>query len=187
MNRSSAPAISGVYSSLGILPHLVFLLILFLLNLPCSLGYLVMSHIVAIFCGEYLFFKRLSINIPFLSWLNEALHPRTPGYFLWAYISEILFDVIFLVLAIKYGWHPVTFFLVLIGCKFLAAPLQVYLSRHYLSNNASYALAVPTQVLCLITAHNFPELFIYVVIFKGLVCNSIAVARSQYVSEVEAS
>jgi hypothetical protein len=131
-------------------------------------------------------YKRVAQNLQFIDWLKCAFHPRTPGYFLLAYVSEFLFDAIFLILAIRFNWNPLNFFLILLGCKFLSAPIQVFFSRHYLSKNAGFALAVCTQILCLFIADKSPELFLYGLILKGVLCNGIAVARFQYASEIDA-
>ncbi len=184
--KSNGAFLSGVFSSLGLVPHLGFLLFLFFSKMPTPLGFLITTYLASIFFGEYLFYKRVAQNIPFLDWLKCALHPRTPGYFLWAYVSEILFDVIFLVLAMRFDWNPLNFFLILLGCKFLSAPIQVFLSRHYLSKNAGFALAVFTQIVCLFIVEKSSELFLYGLILKGVLCNGIAVARFQYASEIDA-
>lgn len=183
--KSNVAALSGLFSSLGLMPHLIFLLILFIGKMPAPLVFLIATYLASIVLGEYFFCKRVFPNMPFFDWLKCTLHPRTPGYFLWAYVSEILFDVIFLVLAIRFDWNPLHFFLVLLGCKFLSAPIQVFLSRICLSKNAAFALAVPTQIICLLIGDKNPELFIYAVILKGILCNGIAVARFQYASEIE--
>jgi hypothetical protein len=183
--KSNVAVFSGLYSSLGIAAHLVFLLLLFFGKMQAPLGFLIITHLASIFLGEYLFCKRVFQNIPFLDWLKCALHPRKPGYFLLAYVSEILFDGIFLILAIRFDWNPLNFFLVLLGCKFLSTPIQVFLSRIYLSKNTAFALAVSTQIICLFIGDKNPELFLYAVILKGVLCNGIAVARFQYASEIE--
>lgn len=181
--KFTIPLLSGMFSSLGLAPHLIFLLFLFLGMTETPLGFLIITYLASIFLGEYLFYKRAVQNVSFFDWLKRALHPHHPGYFLWAYLSEILFDGIFLFLAIKFNWNPLNFFLLLLGCKFLAAPVQVYLLHFYLSKNAGFLLAVPTQILCLLIGEN-SELFLYALILKGLLCNGIAVARSQYVAEI---
>ena len=183
--KSNGAFLSGILSSLGLLPHLGFLLFLFFAKIPTPLEFLIITYLASILSGEYLFFKRVAQNLRFIDWLKCALHSRTPGYFLWAYVSEILFDIIFLILAMRFNWNPLNFFLVLLGCKFFSAPIQVFLSRHYLSKNAGYALAVFTQILCLFIGDKSPELFIYGLILKGVLCNGIAVARFQYASEID--
>ncbi len=176
--------LSGLFSSLGLAPHLTFLLLLFFGKMQAPLGFLVTTYLASIFLGEYLFCKGVIKNIPFLDWLKRALNPKPPGYFSWAYVSEILFDGVFLFLAIGFDWNPLNFFLLLLGCKFLSAPLQVYLSHLYLSKNTAFALAVFTQVICLFIGDKNPELFLYAIILKGVLCNGIAVARFQYTSEM---
>ncbi|MGH2640051.1 MAG: hypothetical protein ACRDF4_12345 [Rhabdochlamydiaceae bacterium] len=175
---------SGVCTSIGLAPHLVFLLVLFLRGMPSPLGFLIPTYFAAVIFGEYLFYKRMIQNIPFIEWIKRALHPKRPGYFLWAYVAEIAFDVIFLSLAIKFQWNPLHFFLILLGCKFLATPLQTYLSNLFLSKNASFALAVPVQIPLLFICDHNPEFFLYALVLKGLLCNGIAVSRSQYTAEI---
>ncbi len=182
--KSNVAALSGLFSSLGLAPHLVFLLLLFLGRMHAPLAFLIATYLASIFLGEYFFSKRMFPNMPFFDWVNSALHPRTPGYVLWAYVSEILFDGIFLFLAIRFDWNPLSFFLVLLGCKFLSAPIQVFLSRIYLSKNAAFALAVFTQIICVFIGDKNSALFVYAVILKGVLCNGIAVARFQYASEL---
>ncbi len=182
--QSNGAFLSGMFSSLGLAPHLGFLLFLFFAKMQAPLEFLIPTYFASILLGEYLFCKKVTQNMPFLDWLKHALNPRPPaGYFLWAYISEILFDGIFLFLAIRFNWNPLNFFLVLLGCKFLSAPIQVFLSRLYLSKNAGFALAVFTQVICLFIGDKGPELFLCALILKGMLCNAIAVARFQYASE----
>lgn len=176
--------LSGIFTSIGLAPHLIFLLVLFLRGMPTPLGFLIPTYLASIVFGEYLFYKKMIQKISFIDWLKIALHPKTPGYFLWAYVAEILFDAIFLSLAIKFQWNPLHFFLLLLGCKFLAAPIQTYLSNLFLSKNASFVLAVPTQILLLFTCDQNPELFLYALVLKGFICNGIAVARSQYTAEI---
>lgn len=183
-STSRIAILSGMYTSIGLAPHLVFLLVLFLGGMPTPLGFLIPTYLASIIFGEYLFYKRMIQNTPFVEWLKCALHPKTPGYFLWAYVAEILFDVIFLSLAIKFQWNPLHFFLLLLGCKFLSAPIQTYFSNLFLSKNASFVLAVPTQILLLFTCDQNPALFLYALVLKGVLCNGIAVARSQYTAEI---
>ena len=152
--------------------------------MPTPLGFLIPTYLASIIFGEYLFYKQVLQETLFVDWLKYALHPKEPGYFLWAYVSEILFDVIFLSLAIKFQWNPLHFFLLLLGCKFLSTPLQTYLSNIFLSKNTSFALAVPTQILLLLICERNPEFFLYALVLKGLLCNGIAVARSQYTAEI---
>ncbi len=182
--KSDVAVLSGLFSSLGIAAHLVILLLLFFGKMQAPLVFLIITYLASIFLGEYFFCKRVFQNVPFIDWLKCALNPRKPGYFLLAYVSEILFDGIFLFLAISFGWNPLNFFLVLLGCKFLSAPIQVFLSRIYLSKNTAYALAVATPIICLLIGDKNPELFVYAVILKGILCNGIAVARFQYASEM---
>ncbi len=184
--KSDGALSSGIFSSLGLVPHLGFLLLLFFGKMQAPLGFLITTYLASILLGEFLCYKKVTQNMPFLDWLKRAFNPRPPGgYFLLAYVSEILFDAIFLILAIRFNWNPLHFFLILLGCKFLSAPIQVFLSRLYLSENAGYALAVFTQVLCLVIGDKNPELFLYGLILKGVLCNGIAVARSQYASEID--
>jgi hypothetical protein len=75
--------------------------------------------------------------------------------------------------------------LLLLGGKFFSAPVQVYLSHFYLSKNTGFILAIPGQIFCLFIGDRNPELFLYAVILKGVLCNGIAVARSQYASEID--
>lgn len=182
--KSSMAMLSGIYSSLGLAPHLGFLLLLFFAKMQAPLSFLIITYVASIHFGEYLFYKRVSPDISFRGWLKCALNPRTPGYFLWAYISEVLFDGIFLYLALKFSWNPLNFFLILLGCKFISAPVQVYLSNLYLTKNTGFFLAVPTQILCLFIGDKNPEFFLFALVLKGILCNGIAVARSQYLIEL---
>lgn len=176
---------SGIFTSIGMAPHLTFLLFLFLGGKLAPLGFLIPTYFGSIIFGEYLFYKRVTENISFLGWLKYALHPVKPGYFLTAYVSEILFDGIFLYLALKFQWNSLHFFLFLLGCKFVFAPIQTYLSNLFLSKDVSFGLAVPTQILCLLLGDKNPELFLWALLLKGILCNGIAVARSQYISEIQ--
>jgi hypothetical protein len=180
--KHSAAISSGLYSSLGLLPHLVFLIVLFFGKMLAPLGFLIITYIATTLLGEYLFCKRIDQNTSFLDWLKRALHPK--GYYLFAYIAEFLIDGLFLFMAIKFNWLPLNFFLILLGCKFLSAPVQVYLSYIYLSKNAGFTLAVCSQALFLFVIINAPEMFLYALILKGALSNGIAVARSQYAEEV---
>ncbi len=184
--KSNGAFLSGIFSSMGLAPHLGFLLLLFFGKMQVPLGFLITTYFASILLGEYLFYKKVTQNMSFLDWLKRALNPSPPdGYFFWAYLSEILFDGIFLYLAMRFNWNPLNFFLVLLGCKFLCAPIQVLLSRLYLSKNAGFAVAAFTQVMCLMIGDKSPELFLYMLILKGVLCNGIAVARSQYASEID--
>ncbi len=179
-------ALSGVYFSLGIAPHLLFLLTLFLGSQKASLTFLIPPYFATILVGEYLFLQRIAPTVQFTDWLKRAFHPRNPGYLLWTCVSEILFDIIFLVLALKLNWTPLNFFILLLGLKSLSAPIQVYLSYFYLPKNIAFTFAVSTPVLLLFMAGQNPEMFLYAVILKAVFCNGIAVARSQYVQEIDA-
>lgn len=186
MNPSTSriAILSGMYTSIGLAPHLLFLFVLFLGGMPTPLGFLIPIYLASIIFGEYLFYKKMAQKPPFADWLKYALHPKKPGYFLWAYVSEILFDLIFLFLSIKFQWSSLDFFLLLLGCKFLSTPLQTYLSNLFLSKNASFVLAVPIQIPLLFICDHNPEFFLYALVLKGILCNGIAVARSQYTAEI---
>jgi len=182
--KPNPAVLSGVFSSFGLAPHLIFLLFLFFAKKEVPLGFFITTYLGTIFFNERLFYEMFKQKTSFFDWIKCVFHPRNPGYVLWAYASEILFDGIFLILAIKFQWNPLNFFLLLFGCKFFAVPVQVFISHFYLSKNASFALAVFTQILCLVIGDKNPEFFLYAVILKGLLCNASAVARSQYAFEI---
>lgn len=152
--------------------------------MPASVIFLIPTHIAAILLGEYLFCGVKIKKLSFVDWLKVALHPIKPGYFLWAYLSEILIDGLFLYLAIVLQWNPLNFALLLLICKFLSSPFQVYFSYAYLSKNAAFALAVAFPMMLFFIAKSVPDLFLYAVILKGLLGNGISVARSQFAEEI---
>lgn len=92
MNQSQPIPVTliGVLSSLGLVPHLLFLLMLSWKGLQVPIAVLVLSHFGSLLGGERLVFGRVAEDIPFSHWLSKAFHPR--GYYLWAYIVEFLFD-----------------------------------------------------------------------------------------------
>lgn len=184
LSTSRIAMLSGMCSSAGLAPHLLFMLVLFTLGHPAPLVFLFPTYLASIFFGEYLFFTKTGLGTTFVGWLKCVLHLRDPGYLLWAYVSEISFDGIFLYLALKFQWDPLHFFLLFLGCKCIAAPIQTYVSSFFLSKNISFTLAVGSPVLLLIFGDKSPELFLYALILKGVLCNGIAVARSQYASEI---
>ncbi len=174
------PVISGLYASFGLFPHLIFLLVIFFFKMPAPLSFLIIMHIAAMLLGDYLLYNRLEINISFISWMKKAFSPRE--FYLWAYVAEVLFDGIFLLFAVKFCWNPLHYFMILLGCRFFAAPIQVYLSYVLLSKIQAFALAFGTSILLTLFLEN-PDTFLYCIILKGLLSNGIAVSRSQYDDE----
>lgn len=176
--------LSEIFASIGSFLFLAILTPLLLVKASVPLWLLISAYFGSIFLSEALFNKYRAQNRSLYSWIKLIIKPRAQNYVLFAYASEVLFDMIFLYLSLMFQWNPLHFFILLLGCKSLSSPVAVIFSRNYLSKNASYMLSVPTQILCLYIGSKSPTLFSCALIFKCLICNGIAVSRDQFAEEI---
>jgi len=177
-----ASFLSGAASSIGLFPHLLFLAFIFFTHSPAPLIFLVPTYLGTLVLSEYIFWGILKSRTSTKFTPKQLFGLREKNYFWAAYFSELLFDTILLVTALKAGWTPLNFYMIYLGCRFLSAPFQVLLYNYYLSRNASYTLAVALQLFILFSTQQ-PDLILHVLIMKGLLCNVISIARAQFADE----
>jgi len=181
MPASRVALLSGISSSLGYLPHLGFLLAIFLLKGPHNLWFLVPTYLAAVLLGEWIFWSTVGIEPPLSKNLKKAI--CSDPFYLVTIISELSFHGIFLHLAIQSGWNPLHYYLILLSCKVVGGPIQSYLSYFFLSKLGGYLLAAGLQILCFMFAKQSPSTLLPMTILFGLLCNAITVSRSQRASE----
>lgn len=173
---------SGAASSIGLFPHLLFLVFIFFTRGPAPLIFLVPTYLGTLALSEYIFWGILRSRTATKFTPKQLFDLKEKNYYWAAYFSELLFDAILLVTALKAGWTPLNFYMIYLGCRFLSAPFQVLLYNYYLTRNASYTLGVALQLFILFTTQQ-PDLILYVLIMKGLLCNVISIARAQFADE----
>ena len=57
-------------TSIGLAPHLIFPLVPFLRGMPSPLGFLIPTYLATVVFGEYLFYRRMIQNTPFIDWMS---------------------------------------------------------------------------------------------------------------------
>jgi len=174
--------LSGAASSIGLFLHLLFLAFIFFTHSPAPLIFLVPTYLGTLVLSEYIFWGILKSRTSIKFTPKQLFDLKEKNYFWAAYFSELLFDTILLVTALKAGWTPLNFYMIYLGCRFLSAPFQVLLYNYYLSRNASYALGIALQLFILFTTQH-PDLILYALIMKGVLCNVVSLARAQFADE----
>ncbi len=120
--------LSGAASSIGLFPHLLFLAFLFFTQRPAPLAFLIPTYLGSLVLSEYIFWGILKNRTTTKFTPKQLFRLKEKNYFGAAYFSEFLFDTILLLTALKAGWNPLNFYMIL-GCRFLSAPFQVLLYK----------------------------------------------------------
>ena len=113
MTASGVALLSGISSSLGYLPHLGFLLAIFLLKGPSNLLFLVLSYLASVILGEWIFWSTVGIEPPLSKNLKTALFANP--FYLVTIISEFSFHGLLLHTALQADWNPLHYYLILLG------------------------------------------------------------------------
>lgn len=138
--RISVPAfglISGVNTALGLFLHLVTLSMILIFGLPkCSITFLVIFTVGAKLLSEWLFWnhckRRMDAEPKLQHWrsvVNQSLfsHPNVAISVI-LILMDGLIDVTLIKIALTTSLPPIWVFLSILGCQFLASPIQGYLS-----------------------------------------------------------
>lgn len=181
LQPSAIALLSGTSSSLGYLPHLVFLLVIFFLKGPCNLWLLISTYLTSFLLGEWIFWVSVGIDPPLTRNLRKAI--CSDPFYLVTILSEFSFHGLFLYTAIQAGWNPLHYYLIFLGCRVIGGPIQSYLSHFFLSKGAGYTLAVGLQVICFMFVKYSPLTLLPMIILFGLLCNAITIGRSQRAAE----
>lgn len=138
--KMSSPAfglISGVGTSLGLLPHILTLCLLLMMGIPPrSVTSLIVFTIGAKLLGEWLFWnhckRRMDSEPKLKNWrlaINESLLSQPNVIIgLIMMLLDAFMDVALVNIALKTSLPPIWVFLSLLGCQALAAPIQGGLS-----------------------------------------------------------
>ncbi|MCB1116897.1 MAG: hypothetical protein KDK71_10560, partial [Chlamydiia bacterium] len=177
MPPSRIALLSGISSSLGYIPHFGFLLAILLLNGSYNLYFLVPTYIASVLLGEWIFWSSVGLESPLKKSLKKAI--CSDSFYLISIVSEFSFHGLFLYTALKAGWNPLHFYLILLSCKIISGPVQSYLSYFLLSGLRGLKLAAGLQLPCYIIADLLPQSILPITLFSGLLCNATAVARSK--------
>lgn len=147
---------SGVYTSAGLIPHALFLIVLKMFNAPLpSIWFLVMFTIGAKLLGEYFFWN---------GW-KDCTKAANGGYFfdppervafsnpniiiaIVGYLLDISMEAVLIFWSLNASIAPLTVFLSLLLCQIVSSPLQGFFSDYYNRKNQLYfALGVGLIVL----------------------------------------
>jgi hypothetical protein len=157
--KSYSPAfgfISGISTSLGLLPHLLILFIILFTEIPPSaLLFMIAFTVGAKFLCEWLFFnfckRRLDSEETLKNWrsvFNKSLlsHPKVIVALL-VIVTDICLEITLVFMALKTSLPPIWIFIPLLGCQALSSPIQGLLSD-YFSRKKSLIFALAMCFLC---------------------------------------
>lgn len=195
--KISTPAfglMSGTFTLVGLLPHILFLTFIFATNGPINITFLISTTIAAKVLVEWLFWKSFSnrLNaIPDLkNWktvINNSLlsHPNV-GVTLLVMLADIVTDATLIHLCLKAALPMLWTFLSLLGCQALSSPIQGFLSDCF-SQKKSLLFALIVSLFAIgftMTFHweqqpnDFSKQMLFVLCCKGLLGNVYVIARA---------
>lgn len=138
---------SGISTAIGLFPHLIFLIFIFLMGHPSPpLVFLVGFTIVAKVFGEWLFWHinsdRMDSDPKLKNWrseMNLALfkHPNA-AVSLSLIFADNVTEIMIIVLALKCSLSPLLVFITLFGTQILGAPIQGLFSDMLNMKNALF-------------------------------------------------
>lgn len=132
--------ISGVGTSLGLLPHILTLCILLLTGAPPrSVTSLIVFTIGAKLLGEWLFWshckRRMDSEEHLKNWrlvVDSSLFSRNNVFTaLLMILLDVIVDALLIYTALQTSLPPIWIFLTLLGCQLLSSPIQGVLSDYF--------------------------------------------------------
>ena len=147
---------SGTCTSIGLTPHVLFLIALKILSAPLPpLAFLIMFTIFAKLLGEYFFWNgwKNRVEVSPCDYLfdvqnNTPVSPPRVIISIIAYLIDMGVEVVLIFWSSETSIAPLTVLLTLLLCQIVSSPLQGFFSDYYNRKNQLYfALGVTLIVL----------------------------------------